>query len=1257
MNDMHDSKVRGSHAAPRLMAPAAESHAIRGETSMNGFMRLFQAGLLLLALAATAAAQMHAPYGDGGAMGYGGQVYGAGAGYYGGYGASSGAGMAHVPLLGRTMFSVNGAIDGLGYEGSYVSMSTTAPLGNDSLYGWWLFDGRASISQNGGFFTNLGLVRRTHFTPMNADFGFGLFYDIDADQYEDFGHTFHQVGVSANIWTPNFDVNVNGYIPLGPSDQTVGHPGTCFYENYILLQHGLDAALEGFEVDFGIRPPSMQQKNGTINLGVYSYQSDSVDPFAGFQGSYSFQPNPGMRLSVGMTADDQFNPSGLFQLEIWRGRSRGYSPSGRGLDPVRRRAHIVRAHEQPIFLTDPDTDERIRVVHVDNSAPDGGDGKYESPYNELEDADGTLPPYVEVGMATDIPRSLPGDIIFVHTGLSRMDFGALTPDDPSDDTPLDPTDDLPGDLTGYDQGITLLDRQQLLGDGVQHIIETNEDGNYLLCNNILGFTPFISNPDGAAVTLADDTTVRGFNIVNSKIGILAPDPTPLMNNGDGVSGDILIEDVNILANDPIFLAADFNQNTGDAVDPHLATFRIPLDIGIDILDSTASFVIDDVDIDGLDMLLSSRLIDPAGLGFVVVPIVEGEMVAAINIERGNPIIKYTGMIDDEFDVQTELILDDGDPNTVDPTVLVELGMLQAGGSAVRIMDTTAGTDITINGMINNVTGEGIMVNNADDSMITFNAAAVINDSVIAAVNVMNSDNSLVNFANDLMIIDPAEAGVLLTDNMDSDIRFFDLSVTTPANQAALDAGNPLVDDPVAGFVARRNGGSTITVAGNSSLNIVGGPALVVSAADGTTTALNMNWTSLLSTSSHDGGIDLANVSGTFKSNVTEVTDSAGPAIKVAGVDVDMLDANFGQVIIAPSDPATTTQGPGVVLRENPNATFTFVTLDVTTTDGLGFQAINSGTVNFVTPAIIDATGGAAVDIENTAGETNGLVGWTFERVSSTDSSDEGVRLVDLTTDFQVRGDTTITDSSGFAIDVSGGDAVDIDFNEVNIVNRHNVGVQVDGVAGTVRFANVDMNGGDGAGNAVNIIDTFATGGHVQLLGGTITDAQVDGVYIENSIATVTNMTINEVDGAFSDDGIQVVTTGTGSSVVLLADNVINLPAGDNGVRVIANGTGTLNITINNNVLNTQPQVAGETLGGLHATVESGTLNLSADSNSDGAGLAPTDDFFLEQLGGTFNVTEASAGDFSSLNNNVNVVTFGVITFGAANPALPPPITP
>ncbi len=298
---------------------------------MTSFPRLILLSLLLTTLAGGLAlgqvppqpfVQGYGGYGPGG-YGPGGPGVGADAGYYGSYGPQQAGGATHLPYLGNSIFSVNGAIDGLGYHGSYVSGQSTFAIGGmDPLHGWWLIDARVNVSQQGMPFTNLGLVRRTHFRPLDADFGVGVYYDMDADQYSNFGHAFQQIGISANMWTPHFDVNFNGYVPVNRTDYTQGSANDCFFENYIAVRYGLDSALTGFEFDFGMRPDWWAAKSGQFNAGVYAFQSDTVDAFAGFRGGFSFQPKPGLRVSAMMTTDEQFDASGLLQIEFIRGRSR-----------------------------------------------------------------------------------------------------------------------------------------------------------------------------------------------------------------------------------------------------------------------------------------------------------------------------------------------------------------------------------------------------------------------------------------------------------------------------------------------------------------------------------------------------------------------------------------------------------------------------------------------------------------------------------------------------------------------------------------------------------------------------------------------------------------------------------------------------------------------------------------------------------------------------------------------------------------------
>ena len=1291
--------------------------------------------LTLLALLSTAASAqnfgggMYGGMAPGGA--YPGEVY---PGEFSPGPAASGSSVLTLPFAGPVNVSATGAAGGLGYEGSYFSAGGTFPLGSDPLRGWWFIDAQAHVSEDGLPFTNVGLVRRTHFEPMGADFGLGVFYDYDGDQYEQFGHSFHQIGVNAHMYTPWLDLNFNGYVPVGDTEFRAGSADTCFYDHFILGQHGVDVALTGFDFDAGLRPPGLSSVGGVIYTGVYNYKAiDEMDDIVGFRGGFSFQPRRGVTVNLGMTTDDAFDAAGFFQVAFNFGGSRGYSPTGRDLDPVRRNDHIVRYHQDPVFLSNPDTGDLWRIVHVDNTAAEGGNGTFERPYNELRDADGTLP------TVDGLARSRPGEIILVRDGVSR-DRGTVLPGDPMDPTvppdvdppfvpippdrpdgPLVPTplpsaiatttiegdpfdgnvdhtsDDFVGDLIGYDTGITLLPGQRLLGDGVVHSIPTRERGDFILCNDHDGLVPFIGNKNGPAITLADDTIVSGFEIARAETGILA----------DGVTGDISIDRINIHVN--------------DGYDSQSRTIDVNSAYGISILNSTATFTGDMINIIGRDIEIPDVEVDAATFDpatFAPDVTVNGQMVAAINVEGGAPMIDFEANIDNEIDVIGN-VLDAADGTTV--LLSGRIGSVSAGGRALRVADTTGGT-IALDGMINNFQGEGIMIDNAANTTIRVDSMVMIDQSTTESISIMNSLMSDIDFTNQVDITNPAIAGVLLADNTDTTIDFFDLNVSTPINRALFDAGMPLTNTPVTGFKAERNTGGLITTDGKSSLDITGGPALILAGVDpfaaGDATPVDLAFNRVESRGSGDGGVNIGNTSGRIVIGKTTVLDSAGTAITVTDVNnsttpPSTLFVEFGQTTIAntPGDANATPavaageQGPGVFLRDIADATISFNTLSITTTNGAAFTAVDTdptdgnGIVNFNAIPILNATGGAAIDVDGVTPHFQGGLGWVFNDLIVNDSAGVGVRFANLSDGqggavddipITIAGRTTINHTqaadgtlnaniaSGTGIVLSDDRAIaerdrfNVTFGAVDILNRDNVGVLVDGIAGTAVFntLNIDnnrQNAGGGfapaAGDAVDIFNTAAAGGRVVIDGGNIDNAALHGIHIVDSNATIQNVTLRQappdspgdiVDVTDPNDmvnqtwtnAIQVVTTDAFDSTVELLNNEIEydqtfstttgrVGTGEGAILASHGGTGTLNLRIEDNEIRSRG--FGRNDGVLIETVAgSGNMELAFNRNvinsfSDDPGRALTID---GTQGGTLFVTGFTDNVVESLNVTV-----------------------
>jgi len=77
-------------------------------------------------------------------------------------------------------YGVNAADRGLGYRGSYLTLGGFIPYAEDDLGGFWSADLRSHLSNYGGLFSNVGIVRKQFVGGALA--GFGLYWDYDGDQ-------------------------------------------------------------------------------------------------------------------------------------------------------------------------------------------------------------------------------------------------------------------------------------------------------------------------------------------------------------------------------------------------------------------------------------------------------------------------------------------------------------------------------------------------------------------------------------------------------------------------------------------------------------------------------------------------------------------------------------------------------------------------------------------------------------------------------------------------------------------------------------------------------------------------------------------------------------------------------------------------------------------------------------------------------------------------------------------------------------------
>jgi len=393
---------------------------------------------------------------------------------YGGYGPPPGPAAFQTnfstPFSGNYWFGANGSERGVGWKNPYITVGGFTPVHNDRWDGWWYTDIRAHLSDEGNFFGNFGVGRRMYLNQFNTVVGTSVWYDLDLDRPEVFGHTLHQVGLSFELLGDRWDYRFNGYIPVGSSDFTFDPE--CFVDNRILVGPYVDSALQGFDTSIGGLVPRMEAWATRAYLGMYYYRSNVVDRAIGVSGRLEVSPLPRIQCQLQLNHDDAFKTTGILSVQYQlAGARRLYAQERLLLEPTQRNDHVVRFYQEPVFARNPDNNNALwNVVHVDSSAAPGGDGTVERPFQSLAQAQAQSDPF---------------DIILVREG------------------------------TGAAYGpIALQDNQKLFGDGVAHTIQT-QIGLHTLCTDTDGILPTIANPGGDAVTLANNNEVAGFNINNS----------------------------------------------------------------------------------------------------------------------------------------------------------------------------------------------------------------------------------------------------------------------------------------------------------------------------------------------------------------------------------------------------------------------------------------------------------------------------------------------------------------------------------------------------------------------------------------------------------------------------------------------------------------------------------------------------------------------------------------------------------------------
>ena len=435
-------------------------------------------------------------------------------------------------------YGINAADRGLGYRGSYYTVGGFVPYAEDDLGGVWNADLRAHLSNYGGFFSNVGAVRKQFWG--GTLFGLGVYWDFDGDQnqYSDTtitdksgsytfagGQTYQQVGVSAEWLTDYGNLRSNGYIPCGTTAQTMGP----FVGNSLLCQTGINAGLAGADLEVGAYIPGLADWAGMVSVGGYAFGNarynnvNGTDLVPYFGGVYTRMDLTLIRnwdFSLQANNDSFFDWTGFARLTYRMGGSRRRNVPDQMEQPMMRNEHVVRAYQAPVQAINAMTGLPYEVFHVDNTTTTlpAGTGTWENPFTTLTQA--------QAAAQADY------NIVFVHIGQSET-CPYETP------------------VGGYQ---FQADNQYLIGEGTSLQLCTANCGLIdVWSKTTSSLYPVITNPSGPAVVLTGVNPTTGLSTTGATVDHLQITGAPVgITDGPGlpVGGIATVNDVRITGNGP-----------------------------------------------------------------------------------------------------------------------------------------------------------------------------------------------------------------------------------------------------------------------------------------------------------------------------------------------------------------------------------------------------------------------------------------------------------------------------------------------------------------------------------------------------------------------------------------------------------------------------------------------------------------------------------------------------------------------------------
>jgi hypothetical protein len=972
-------------------------------------------------------------------------------------------------------------------------------LMNDSLF---FSDLRFYPTIDGTFGGSLGGGYRYFSHGLNRIFGASLWYDGDGtrDQY------FQQLGLSLETYGA-IDFRTNLYLPVGQTSQQSAQTIINGSQRFIGQNLAYDtlttylAAMRGLDFEGGVGIPGRFAEDHGLRayLGGYYYNDDQGDHILGISGRVQANIWSGLDASVQVTNDNYFNTRAFVNV-LWtfgplhRSELSQTTAQGRFGERVTRNYTVLvtsqsQRNGDPLAI-DPSTHQPYVIAHVDSGAAPGGDGSVNSPFQTIAAAQAS-------GAA----------VVFVHAGSG---------------------------FHGNNATVTMNPNEFLFGDGTgeRNFLPVAAFGQILLPHGpTTGSLPVLDSANGAAVTLANNSTLAGFTISNSTGagvvangvgGITLRDLNVTGAGSDGIQivnagGNSLLTNVNVMnsaGNGLLINGGDSNVQYGGNL----------------IANNLHDLVVENVGTNSV-INMNNAMFPGSGSQGILLENVAG-VVNFNNLSLGNT--TSTGI-----DIE-------GGTGRYNFTGLTTVSAAGAQSILVNNLTSTGIVNFgTLN--INNRHDEGFVVNNSSGTVNVNGATTITNEggTGASAIDIKNSTGNVtftgkVNVENSTV-----HPGVSITN--DSGITSFTALDVSSINGTGLFANN-------GGLVVIN--GAQVAAAGGT-INAVNGTAVDI---ENTTMDIFLF---NVSSSNAAVGLKLVNAPGAFAVFGTS-NEAAGAGGLIQGDTVGIQLQNAGNVGLLSMN--LNGNGTGIQAQDVTNLSLT--NLQITNSSSFGINALDARTL-VVLSSSFSGNGGPNISSQV---DTVGSYAISVLASKFTSTTSDNVQVTTLaggqgaTVNLVAQGNTFQNDAVGTAginVNWNGTLSATVTQNSFLTTGGSNTGVKINNGASnalsTVAFTNNVFASVGGSDTALNVI--LAGPGQVNVASNGVQFGAQTGTAFRFSLGTASTVNVTGNTILDSTDGATAMQFDTiaASSNLAVSGNTIQLA--QNGAEltsgiIISNVTGT-----------------------------------------------------------------------------------------------------